>query len=655
MGHESESFDQLPRCLIVDDKSENLVALEALLRSERTEILKAQGGEEALEALLQREVALALIDVQMPGMDGYELAEFMRSNSRTKHIPIIFVTAGGRDREPAFRAYESGAVDFLIKPLEPEIVKSKVRVFLELDRQKKLLQRQEELFRTTFENAAVGLAHLSLEGRWLRANSKLCEILGYSEAELQGLTFRDLTHPEDLDKDQKSAARLITGEIPSYEMEKRYVRKNGETVWASLTCSLIRDLSGHPDFVIGSVQDITARKAAEAALENAKLVAEAANRSKSEFLANMSHEIRTPMNAILGFADLLSDDGLTRADRQEYFQKISKNGKHLLGLIDDILDLSKVEAGELVVEKKPFSLLRLINEAIDSVSLLAAQKGLALQLRSQIDGPLIVESDALRVRQVLMNLLSNSVKFTQAGKIVVSVREVPGEKLVAVEVEDSGIGISSEMQGRLFKPFVQGDATITRKYGGTGLGLVLSKRISEALGGDLLLVRSVSGEGSVFRMTLPLPMSVTRPGSSESPRSGLPLSQRKFPRLEGARILIADDSEDNVDFFRLCLQSTGADLRFAHDGWDVIRKVQESWPDLILMDHQMPGMDGLAATRELRAAGFDRPIIALTANAMSEGMKKSIEAGCAEHVTKPIGRDELIGVITRVLSRNEEA
>ena len=386
----------------------------------------------------------------------------------------------------------------------------------------------------------------------------------------------------------------------------------------------------------------------------ARASAEIASQAKSQFLANMSHEIRTPMNAILGFTDLLGDKDLTEEEREEYRRRIRANGDQLLHLIDDILDLSKVEADRLEFEKVPFSVVDLVRDVHESLSVMIKGKNIKTRLVITDNVPRTIKSDPVRLRQILTNLLSNAAKFTLEGYIETRVSYLEGVEnqspSIAIDVEDSGLGIAEEFHADLFRPFSQADGSITRRFGGTGLGLALSKKFAEALGGDLSLVHSTPGQGSVFRVVLPIESRIKS-------RAKAPVAEERTvepatadAELSGTRILLAEDSPDNEALIRAYLKQTGAEIHVARDGVEALQKALESDFDLILMDIQMPRMDGLEATRRLRQKNFKRPILALSAHALAEEVQRSLAAGCQAHLTKPVTRKTLIKGIKEALN-----
>jgi signal transduction histidine kinase/ActR/RegA family two-component response regulator len=453
----------------------------------------------------------------------------------------------------------------------------------------------------------------------------------------------------------------------SFSFESKIQTRRGEK-YISSRGRVVCDLQNRVVKMIGTSQDITDRKNIESQLLDArndlekrveertlqleeslqremaaKKMAEDASQAKMQFLANMSHEIRTPMNAILGFSDLLASEQISANDTKEYLDRIRANGKQLLHLIDDILDLSKFEAGRIPIQKSSFVLKTLIHEVMKSFSFLLEKKGLALKV-SFPEGPSPqIFTDASRVSQVLTNLLSNSIKFSEKGTIQILVNHKPVENnkyLITVDVKDDGMGISSEHQKNLFQPFSQGDSSVARKFGGSGLGLALSKHIAQALGGKLELVYSEPQLGSHFCFEFSVEQ-MTFPTLTAAPLQKR-LDSQKLNVLQGKRVLLVEDSADNA--FLIChyLKPFALEIDVANDGLQAVTCASQKSYDCILMDIQMPGMDGLEATRRIREMGFAKPILALTAHALPTEAQRSLEAGCNIHLTKPISKDILI-------------
>ena len=394
-------------------------------------------------------------------------------------------------------------------------------------------------------------------------------------------------------------------------------------------------------------------------LRKAIEASEGANRAKSSFLANMSHEIRTPLTAILGFADVLLETGdiyKAPVERIEAIETIRRNGSHLISLINDLLDFSKIEAGKFQVENLPCSLHRLIADIRQLMQVRAEEK--KLNIKVEYNGPIpdMILTDPTRLRQILMNLLSNAIKFTHEGSVnlkVALVGKAPNRK-IQIDVSDTGIGISEEMCDKLFQPFTQADGSMSRRFGGTGLGLTISKRFAELLGGDLTILET-SHSGTTFRLSIdPGPLHNVTFQEPET-TSSVPDIEKTKPSdtknaLRDLKILLVEDGPDNQRLISFLLKKAGAEVDMAENGELGYRKAtaasESGSPfDVILMDMQMPIMDGYTASTKLRGDGYNGPIIALTAHAMAEDRNRCIEAGCTDYTTKPVDRAKLIELI----------
>ncbi len=393
-------------------------------------------------------------------------------------------------------------------------------------------------------------------------------------------------------------------------------------------------------------------------LEQAREDALAAGRAKSEFLANMSHEIRTPMTAILGFADALAEDLGQQGASPEAHQALAtirRNSEHLLAVLNDILDLSKIEAGKLETESIPCSPAELVLDAVGLLRARAAEKRLELSAELAENLPRAIATDPTRVRQVLLNLIGNAIKFTAEGSVRVGARleYALGDRAgwLVIEVADTGIGISPEQRARLFSPFTQADSSTSRRFGGTGLGLAISARVVELLGGTIE-VESEPGRGSTFRVALPAaPVEV-----GMQPRGEAPSAPERTARQLTGGVLVAEDGPDNQVLFRRLLERAGLRVQVVADGRSACTAALTAWRagepfDVILMDMQMPQLDGYGATQELRRAGYDGFIIALTAHAMSGDRERCIAAGCDAYLTKPIQRDLLLDLVARQIAK----
>ena len=380
---------------------------------------------------------------------------------------------------------------------------------------------------------------------------------------------------------------------------------------------------------------------------------EAANAAKSAFLANISHELRTPLGAILGYAELIQEPESDAVKRAEFADTILRNGHQLAKLVDDLLDLSKVEAGKIEIETLSFKPTQLFDDVIELLKLPAQKKSLNLKVifRDQVPKDLI--SDPTRIKQILLNVIGNAIKFTEKGEVIIRVYFQSERSQLKVEIQDSGKGLNMEEQTRLFKPFSQADATVTRRFGGTGLGLSLSRHLARLLGGDLQLDWSQPGIGSQFVLLLPVKLGTQH----VSENSGVALHKSSLvPQvLLGVRILLVDDTADNQKLVSLFLNKTGAEVDLANDGVEAIQKAMQNEYDLILMDVQMPVMDGLQAATILRQKSFQKPIIALTAHAMKEDRERCLAAGFDDYLAKPIDRQLLVSKLTSIMNLRDES
>jgi PAS domain S-box-containing protein len=660
--------------LMVDDRPEGFVALEAVLTDPSYTLVKANSGREALAHLLKRDFAAILMDVQMPDMDGFETAKIIRQRDKSKHIPIVFVTAINEADRYILDGYAAGAIDYLFKPFDPQILKSKVEVLVDLYRKNRALVEQARTLHRleSRENARV-LAELEIESRRRYQNlaDAIPQIIWRADSEgkidyynhywyfFSGLSreqslengWCDVVHPEclvDLESKWKTAISSLKG----FETECRLKRgQDGVYRWHLLRVSPEFDGSAPKATWIGTALDIHDNKVIQEELRKAKDIADVANEAKSRFLANMSHEIRTPLGAMLGFAELLLNRDLTDEDKMEYISIIRRNGDQLSKIINDILDLSKVEAGRLDVEKGQVWLGEIFAEVKSLMSLSASEKGLELVFKVAGKVPKFIRTDALRLRQILINIIGNGIKFTETGRVevVVSVASPESEKLF-VHVRDSGPGLTNEQIESLFQPFNQVDTSISRRYGGTGLGLALSRKLAQALGGDVVVTESQPGRGCVFTVSLdtgPLSGAVFVSSLDQAVQGNKDVKSHQDINLHGARILLAEDTEDSQFLITHFLKRAGANVDVAVNGLEAYTKAKDGDHDIVLMDIQMPLMDGYLATKKLRSEGFAKPIIALTAHAMKEERQKSLGAGCDEHLTKPVDR---VALLERVYS-----
>jgi len=518
--------------------------------------------------------------------------------------------------------------------------------------QEAALQLSEKRFSDAFEHAPHGMAIISLSGKFLKVNKALCQLLEYGEDELLNLNFQQLTHQEDLPGCMAHIVRQIDGETVPFIAEKRYRSKSGKYAITQVSCSTVRDASGQPVHFISQIQDITIQKSVIEEMRKAKDAAEAANRAKSEFLAIMSHEIRTPMNGVLGFSSLLAESALTE-EQQRFVRHIQQSGETLLNLINDILEFSKIEAGKIELEETVFDFQLIAEEVVSFLAPKASEKGLFLNLKFSNEVPRKIMSDAGRVRQVLLNLASNAIKFTESGGVVVEISP-SGDSTCKVAVIDSGMGIPPEKLGQLFREFTQVDSSTTRRFGGTGLGLAISRRLTKLLGGEIG-VESTLGAGSVFWFTLPLRTvekeDETLDRDSVEPELQAPSAAAPVePGLAGIRVLVVEDNSANQLFAVYLLHKVGCTVDLAANGREAVAQFSQLPYDVILMDCYMPEMDGFEATKAIRQVGQrgrDVPIIAVTASITKADQEHCKTVGMNDFLPKPWSRDGLVRLLRK--------
>lgn len=526
------------------------------------------------------------------------------------------------------------------------------------------LQAAAELLRQFIAHTPAAVAMLDKNMCYLQTSKRWLQDYKLGDSMIVGKSHYDV-FPDIPARWKELHQRVLNGETLSCD-EDPFERRDGTVEWLQWEARPWRKSTDEIGGIILFTQVITSRKRVESDLIAAREQAMTASRIKGDFLANMSHEIRTPLTAILGYVELLEDQGLSAAEHQAHLATIRGAGDHLLAMVNDVLDLSKIEAGQLLVERTEFSPAQIVAEVLTFFQGRAKSKGLALTLAPTESIPRTICSDPMRVRQILVNLVGNAVKFTERGKVEICLR-LAGENTLAFEVHDTGVGIPQEQQGELFAPFVQADPSTTRKFGGTGLGLTICRRMAQMLGGDVTFT-SVAGQGSTFTATVDF-------GSVEDVELGG--MAVRIPEIEQAsatlrlsgRILVAEDNPTNQYLVKELLTKAGANVDVVDNGRQAVDRVSlrtgsespgvETAPaavyDLILMDMQMPILDGCSATRELRQNGYMAPIVALTANAMEEDRSRCLAAGCNDFATKPFDRTELIRVCHKWMSVSHTA
>jgi PAS domain S-box-containing protein len=502
---------------------------------------------------------------------------------------------------------------------------------------------REELLRTIVSKTEDGILLTDFEGFIQEANQRVVQLFDYEISDLIGMNFSDLRNrPLTEEEDDNGVRQLLRNRF--WNSEVKLKSKDGNIFFAFVSISWIQKFGS--EYLLYKITDISERKEWEKQLISAKEMAEEATLAKSEFLATMSHEIRTPMNGVLGMTNILMAGELGKEQRS-YLQTIKKSGENLLVIINDILDFSKIESGKMKLEKKAFAPKALIKDTIGLLKTTAEEKGLDLRLGITKDIPDRLIGDSTRIRQVLVNLIGNAIKFTQNGYVELQVRINDKGRMLCFTVRDTGIGIPQDKLGKLFDSFTQVDSSTTRKFGGTGLGLAISKKLVQLMGGKIWL-ESELNEGSQFHFTIPL----QRCSESEN-KVIIPAIEQGTPHeLLGLKVLLAEDNPINQQVGILILSNMGIEADAVSNGLEVQQALQTKDYDLVLMDVHMPEMDGLEATRWIRSqeSFSELIVIALTANAFEEDKRKCLEAGMDEFITKPMQPQELQNVIIRLTS-----
>ena len=672
------------KILLVDDLPENLFALEVILSDENYSCVKANSGNEALKILLhQQDFALILIDVQMPMMDGFETVELIRQIDKLKHVPIIFLTASMDNSVQIFKGYQAGAVDYMIKPLSPEILRAKVAVFVDLHtkNQELLFQAQQlkklntdlnaQKLRSDYSLSLIEASHdplfaISPEGKITDMNNASVEVTGIGRQELIDTNFFEyFTEPEKaLEVYQKVFEKGFIADSPLILRHK-----NGKLIHVLFNGAVYND---DKENVLGAAivaRDVTNQKRIETELieakifaelateiaeeakinaENAKAIAENAMKAKQQFLSNMSHEIRTPMNAIIGFTKVLFRTDLTYKQK-EYLSAIKISGDALIVLINDILDLAKVDAGKMTFEKTPFKMESSITAMLHLFENKIQEKNLKLVKEYDNKIPDVLVGDPIRLHQIVLNLVSNAVKFTFKGKITVSVdllHEDHEKVILKFAVTDTGIGISEEKIGTIFENFQQATSGTSKLYGGTGLGLAIVKQLVEPQGGTIR-VNSIIHEGSTFSFTLPF--------QKTNDKAQLENEVTKIEsELKNIKVLVVEDIPLNQLLMKTLLDDFGFERDIAENGKIAIEKLKEKEYEIILMDLQMPEMNGFEATEYIRKTMKSTiPIIALTADVTTVDLAKCKAVGMDDYLAKPVDEKQLYNKIVSILNQSK--
>ncbi|HET6512902.1 MAG TPA: response regulator [Candidatus Kapabacteria bacterium] len=691
------SNEEKVNILMVDDHPENLLALDAILSDLGQNLVKAHSGKEALRELLSYEFAVILMDVHMPEMDGFETAALIRHREKLQHTPIIFLTAMDKNDSSVFKGYSVGAVDYIFKPFNPDILRAKVNVFIDLFRKTREVKRQADLLRdinrelgmtnkaigglynqleskntelrterdfinAIFQTAGTTVVVLDAKGNIQRFNHTAEEQSGFSSDEVIGKPLWELVKADNGD----SADRLakINASQGSISEEEEWKKKDGTSTQMATTYTALRDSSGDVAHIITTALDITERKRSEekirrmneeleqrvrertAQLENtnvelnrAKDSAEQANKAKDQFLAVLSHELRTPLTPVLSIVQVLEEEESLPPEMQTWVKTIRRNIELEARLIDDLLDITRIANGKIQLNVEAVDVHGLVDCVIDICNDDIKNKQINFAVRKNADHSR-VKGDSARLQQVLWNLLKNAVKFTPSkGKIEMATTNDDEGNLV-IEVRDSGIGIQPEMLKKIFNAFEQGDKDITRQFGGLGLGLAITKAMVEAHGGQIIVDSQGKDKGASFKVVL----HALEGASKKRPNQKVPMNGTHA----NAKILLVEDNFDTSKVMKVLLERRGFTVEIANSVAESIEAARATKFDLVISDIGLPDGSGLDIIKALNAIHPVRSI-ALSGLGMEDDIRKSLDAGFDMHLVKPVNFEQLHEAVTKLL------
>ena len=674
---------ELVKVLLVDDQVRNLEALQAVLHPSGCRLITAQSADEALLTLLQHDFAAIVLDVRMPGMDGLELARLIKGRRRTRHVPILFLTAYLLDEKDVLRGYQAGAVDYLTKPLDPEILRAKINIFADLHRvsqalaeanqqlQREVTERErveealrdanqqlevrveartaelvqahavmaanEERLRIALDAGRMGTWELDAVRRTCHIDEVQCSLLGLP-ARTRSVpldTLLSLTYPADDEMVRNAvehALKTNSDNPGDYSYEFRIVRpSDGVMRWLHVNGRTIPNADAPPRR-IGVTIDITDRKRDEQALQEA-------DRRKNDFLATLAHELRNPLAPIRNAVELLRMRNPLPVDKRGPAEVIDRQTRALTRLVDDLLDISRITQNRLELRREPASLSAIVEGAVEASRPLIDAGGHVLDI-SMPEEPIVLLADVTRLSQVLSNLLNNAARYSdKKGRIHVEVRREAADAVV--RITDEGIGIPATMLHRVFDMFVQVDRAHERGRGGLGVGLALSRQLVEMHGGRISAHSPGPGLGSTFEVRIPIVAEV------EASTRAVVKEDLPTTRL---RLLVVDDNRDSVDSLSTLLRLMGNDVHMAFDGVEAVHAVQSLRPDVVLLDVGLPLQNGYEAARMIRSEpwGRDVVLIALTGWGQEQDRRRSREAGFDHHLVKPVDPRVLMNLVTEL-------
>jgi PAS domain S-box-containing protein len=632
------------KILLLDDREENLISLKAILNRDDIEIFETTSANEALRLVWENNIAVALVDVQMPGMDGFEFAETLFSNPKTREILIVFVTAISKETTYAVRGLKTGAIDYLYKPLDPYITNAKVDSLIRLARSQKEIRdknRMLENYATIILNSPDIIATVEPEtGKIISINPSVEKILGLMPSDLLGVTILDsLVDPLSSGLREVLVKKTyLSGE--TIVVEDRFFGRLQQPVWLELRIMYKNRL------LFVNLHDVEKRKAHERALIDAQTQAEKARKVKESFLANMSHEIRTPLNGIIGLGNLL---GATQLDdsQRDLVNMLRQSSGSLLNILNDILDISKIDEGKFSIVPAATDLRQLGKGIIDLMRFKAEEKKLELRLFVEETVPDYVMADGMRINQILLNLVGNALKFTQKGHVKLTIErvsEIEGGHKIKFTVEDTGIGMSEEHLSNIFSEYGQASENTSYQYGGTGLGLTISQKLVRLMKSELE-VNSRFNEGSQFFFTLVLNSTKEKGQENESK-----VLFQDLPPFDGESVLVAEDNPINALLLKKYLITWALNPTMVVNGKEAVDVLRNQRFDLIILDTRMPEMDGFEAARQARnILGVKTPILSLSATVLPEEVAQALQSGMNDTLSKPFEPEKLYRKIKALL------
>lgn len=636
--------------LIVDDREENIISLTALLERDDVKILSTTSPNEALKMAWENQVSIALVDVQMPEMDGFEFVEMLKSNQRTKDILVIFVTAISKDVKYAVKGLGVGAIDYLYKPLDPYITAAKVDSFIQLAKyQASIKQKNEELqnYAAVVKNSSDIICAVDAESfRIETINPAVKKILGIDPNELIGTSVIDFVIDDQKPEFRIKLGEIIKDGIKGSVLELQFKTFGKRTIWVECRVSY----QNRTMFL--NINDISAQKSFQIQLIRSKENAEYTKKAKETFLANMSHELRTPVNGILGLTNLLRKTELTE-QQSNMIGLLETSSQSLLGVINDVLDISKIEAGKFSIVRAPNNIHNLVKSVYGLLKFNADENNIRFSMEISPDVPLNIMVDSLRLNQILMNLLSNAIKFTEQGevKLKVSVQEKETNRVkLTFTVDDNGIGIPADRLSNIFDSFEQAEDDTAIKYGGTGLGLAIVKKLVELKGGEIV-VSSEVGKGSTFAFTNWYALANAQQQNTKDK------TVKTVEPFKNIRVLIAEDNLVNQFMLSKMLKDWQMEVEMVDNGSKAVDKLKLKDYDLILMDTNMPVMNGYQAAKVIRM-DFEEPkrsipIISLSAATLDYEQEEALSSGMNDVLSKPFHPNELHSMISRLINNGE--